>query len=238
MLIESIFARLKDRLSIMQTAFENLVKNHNTKNYKHVSSSYHYPQISTGFLIAILNNIHNKIIILAKHNKNLNPLKKDLQKPLEILYLLLEKVENVHETNKEYALSFIVGTFLYALTNETSPLNEKEIAKIISFYGTKHSTIFRISTFSKKDILAFIKGFNFLKLDQEDIFRNIDKTALSNIFTNKDIENFCAFLLFFKNNKKLLELVKFYFSIKSLRNYDSEKVHLEILNHFSSFWFL
>ena len=230
MQIESIFAILKNRLSVIQDTFENLVK-----NYKNTWSSCYYLQISTGFLVAILNNILNKIIILAKHNKNLNPLKEDLKKPLEILYPQLRQIEDVHETDKEYVLAFLVGTFLYALTNETPPLNEKEIATIISLCGTKHSEIFRISAFSKENMLTFIKGFDFSKLNQEDIFRNIDKTALSNIFASKNTENFCTFLLFFKNNKKLLDLAKFYFSMKSLGNYSSGKVYLEILSHFSSF---
>ncbi|PMP93445.1 MAG: hypothetical protein C0169_07800, partial [Thermodesulfobacterium geofontis] len=224
---ETILNEVKENLETIKRSFEQLIKECKDLYYLNYCTNFQ-TRVTTA-----LKNFFDKIMLLIDCYDNLNFLKEDLKEPLNLILPKIEKLsgKNVYKINSDYSFAFFVGTLLYALSDDTLPLNEKEIATLISFHGAKAERYFYdFNPSFIKTLSYFMKSFDFSNLDQEKIFKSINKVALSSIFKRVNYYTLYVFLLFFRKNEELLKFVKAYFSLKTLKDYDKNSLFIETLN--------
>ncbi|MGC9100836.1 MAG: hypothetical protein ACP5HC_06230 [Caldisericum sp.] len=221
---ETILNDIKEDLETIKRLFEKLIRECKDPYYLSYYTDFQSKTIS------VLKKFFDKTELLIDHYDDLNPLKNDLKEPFNLILPKLEKLsgKNVYKINSDYSFAFFVGTLLYAFSDDTLPLNENEVATLISLHGAKAERYFYDFNPSLiKTLSYFMKGFDFSNLDQEKIFRSINKTALSPIFRRVNYCTLYIFLLFFRKNEELLNFIKAYFSLKTLKDYDKNSLLIE-----------
>ena len=224
---ETLLNDIKEDLETIKRSFEQLIKECKDPYYLSYYTNFQSKVKS------VLKNFFDKTVLLIDHYDDLNPFKEDLKEPLNLILPKIEKLsgKNVYKINSDYSFAFFVGTLLYALSDDTLPLNENEVATLISLHSAKTERYFYdFNPSFIKTLSYFMKGFDFSKLDQEKIFRSINKTALSPIFKRVSYYTLYIFLLFFRKNEELLNFIKVYFSLKTLKDYDKNSLLIETFN--------
>ena len=224
---ETLLNDVKEDLETIKRLFEKLLRECKDPYYLSYYSDFQSKVTS------VLKKFFNKTELLIDRYDDLNPLKNPLKKPFNLILPKLEKLsgKNVYKINSDYSFAFFVGTLLYTLSDDTPPLNENEVATLVSLHGAKAERYFYdFNPSFIKNLPYFIKSFDFSNLDQEKIFRSINKTALSPIFRRVNYCTLYIFLLFFRKNEELLNFIKAYFSLKTLKDYDKNSLLVKTLN--------